>query len=68
MTIRFSSSKCQYQWRCVFTKLQVSLALIRVLNPAPQNSGFKVALERKVKDHLLTALLGNYSYLHAVPR
>lgn len=68
MTIKSSSSKCSYQWRCVFTEIQASVSLVRVLNPTPQNSCFKVALERKVKDHLLTALLGNCYYLYAVQR
>lgn len=63
MTINCSSSKCQYQWRCVFTEIEVSIFLVRVLNPIPENLFFKVALEGKVKDHLLTAFLGNYSYI-----
>lgn len=62
MTINSSSSKCQYQWRCIFTEIQISVSLVRVLNPIPENSCFKVALERKVKNHLLTALLRNYSH------
>lgn len=68
MTMKSSSSKCWYQGKCVLTEIQASVSLVRGFNPAPQNSCFKVALERKVKDHLLTALLGNYNYLYAVQR
>ena len=53
---------------CLHKNPNIYVSWVRVLNPTLQNSCFKVALEREVKDHLLTALLGNYSYLYAFQR